>query len=215
MDGRWREKYDRYSAALQQWSAAFNSLLALRKDVPPTDVERRSIALLRVYEQYCATALIPFSVPQPHGPLLFDNYTDSFIRIVGLAAEALELNPKDESSWEQPRTREPQFHLEIGVTVVLFSTIIMCRDPSVRRKAMRIMRHTPEQEGIWNRALALRVAARIVALEELGLDDVQSASDIPEEARIQIMGITLHAEKKQATFQCKTLVSHWQELISW
>lgn len=213
---QWGEKYDSYSVALKQWSAAFNLFLESRaREVPFSNSEKKSIALLRLYEKYCISVLIAFDTLYSQGPPGFDSLSGSFMEIVDLSAISLDLDPQDEVSWPPQQPGEPQFHLEVGVIVILLGVVIMCRDPFVRRKAIRVMEYAPYQEGIWNRDLALRVAGRIVALEEFDLGDIQSARDVPEESRIRIMGMTLHPEERQATFNCQTLSRHWQEIITW
>lgn len=88
----------------------------------------------------------------------------------------------------QRQHQQPRFYLEIGILPALFFLCAKCRDPAVRRRAIDIMKRSHIQEGIWNSAMAVKVAQRVMALEERGRR-VQSSGDIAGESRVRRVAV--------------------------
>jgi hypothetical protein len=66
------------------------------------------------------------------------------------------------------------FCLDMGIVIPLYTVASKCRDYTIRRKAIALLRSTSRQEGLWNSWLVAKAAERIVEIEESileGTDD--------------------------------------------
>jgi hypothetical protein len=72
----------------------------------------------------------------------------------------------------------------MGITIPLFIVVQRCRDPSIRRRAISIMRNSARQEGAWESSGAADIIERWMLTEEAGLPQVRMAADIPEWKRL-------------------------------
>ena len=113
-------------------------------------------------------------------------------------------SPIEESSSRQrdlPLSK-PTFTLGLGILSPLYVASSRCRDPVLRRRALRVLELSKRREGVWDSVLVFRTAARIVQIEEGGalplfdlpLDQqydsdgnviVYQMSQIPEESRVR------------------------------
>lgn len=108
----------------------------------------------------------------------------------------------------------PLFHLELGVVPILFSVIAHCRDPVVRRQALRLLKTQHVQEGVWSSDLTSRVAERLVELEEAS-QPIQQPSDIPASQRITTVAVHMEAGQKRAHITYTGQGRERRELIEW
>jgi hypothetical protein len=108
---------------------------------------------------------------------LWDEFCPIFDKTVSLAAEVLAADTDTSSG-------KPYISLDLGIIGPLFDVASRCRDPTIRRKAIGLLESTPRQEGIWNASLAAALAQRLVEVEEEGLGNVTSCSDVPKLARL-------------------------------
>lgn len=115
---------------------------------------RRFLAqLLILYETYRVKLSCIFSQTL----LIFDTYEPSFSTIVSEATRVL--SPFDHG--------DKAFAFEIAVVPCLYYTAWACRRPSVRRRAIELLRNqAPRQENLWTAESCLDVAERIVVYEE-------------------------------------------------
>ena len=68
----------------------------------------------------------------------------------------------------------------------LFQCATRCRVPDVRRRALLLLRDLNRVEGPWNSSIAADIAASIIDIEERGLGEVESCSDIPNTSRVRL-----------------------------
>ena len=94
----------------------------------------------------------------------YDNYTSSFEHVIDLAAQVVYLTNA------QNNGTPPVFQFEIGVIPPLYMAARKCRDPTLRRRAIELLRQAPKQEGLWDSAQMVVVAERIVEIEEQDLE---------------------------------------------
>jgi hypothetical protein len=80
----------------------------------------------------------------------------------------------------------PTFSFSLGIVTPLYFACVRCRDPVIRRRALRMLSTCNRKEAIWDSAIATRMAERIIALEEAGAmtTPVTHASQIPAHVRI-------------------------------
>jgi hypothetical protein len=58
------------------------------------------------------------------------------------------------------------FSFEMRIIPPLYYTAIKCRDPDIRRRALNLLRFAAPREGLWNARIAMRVAERVIEIEE-------------------------------------------------
>lgn len=76
------------------------------------------------------------------------------------------------------------FCMEMGILMPIYNVAQFCRDPVIRRRAVKVLGSTYRQEGFLNSLLITKVAEKIVEIEEMGLTEVKVSSDVPESARL-------------------------------
>ena len=95
-------------------------------------------------------------------------------------------------------TQNRSFSFDIGYMIPVYLTATRCRDPYLRRRAIRLLQTYPRQEGVWESVAAAAVAAKWVAVEEDGLGVVRCAADVPEYKRIRYIDTQVDLESKTA-----------------
>jgi hypothetical protein len=60
---------------------------------------------------------------------------------------------------------QPSFTFEMGVIPPLYFVAAKCRDPTIRRRALSLLKKAPRRESSWS-ALPTRVVEKTIALEE-------------------------------------------------
>ncbi|KIM94553.1 hypothetical protein OIDMADRAFT_60334 [Oidiodendron maius Zn] len=95
--------------------------------------------------------------------------------------------------------------IDIGLTPQLFVVVTRCRDPIIRRTAIKLLEGW-YIEGIWDPALIVQIGLFIMEVEEEGLEDVDFGGGkkfiIPERARAVISRISEDSQKRRALIQC-------------
>lgn len=181
-----------YMGLLQQWTSAFNALLAQKSD-SLTDQERQTARILQMHQllnHISLDASAHYSTTDEQ--MVWDNYTGEFDEIVKLAESILatnlngsETSSSPSSSREIGTTRiKPSFSLKFVTVGPLYDVARRCRDPTIRRKAIDILRTFRRREGIWDSDMAVAVLERVVDIEEDGADAVQSCQDVPVWRRV-------------------------------
>ncbi|THX75328.1 hypothetical protein D6D04_07433 [Aureobasidium pullulans] len=147
---------------------------------------------LRLMEIHLLT--IPL-VPKLNGPnsssnlvdeMHWDQYTSTFSKILDLVASTV---------YDLDTHLAPSFSLDFGIIGPLGILTSRCRDPSLRRKAIHLLRIYNRQEGMWHSSLTANVAERLVKIEEAGLVEVEHCRDIPLAARVS--EVRLHHDLDQ------------------
>lgn len=117
--------------------------------------------------------------------LRYDKYIDQYNQLVRNAEEINELLAQEPSGCD--------FSFDLGITIPLFGTVERCRDPYIRRRALKALHAGQKQEGTWGPGAAI-AAEKWVLFEEHGLERVEQASDIPEWRRICSMDANVNTE---------------------
>src|SRR5271170_162865 len=86
-------------------------------------------------------------------------------------------------SWAEYGDRMSLFEFDFGMIAPLFWIACHCRDPALRRKAIRLMRYLHRTEGAWDGCSAGKIAESIMEIEERGLTVIQSCHYITENSR--------------------------------
>ncbi|KAL6884490.1 hypothetical protein GGI43DRAFT_419411 [Trichoderma evansii] len=132
-----------YIRILREWSAALDSLLQSRKGTDITAAEKRAVSLLKLYERYCVLRLQPKLLLGYLDPAESPAVCSGQVieELVGLAASALGMEAVEDDARMQPQGK-PIFHLEVGVTWILFTLLPRSHDPVIQRKIL-----TPRGSG--------------------------------------------------------------------
>ncbi|KAI0416123.1 hypothetical protein F5X98DRAFT_201127 [Xylaria grammica] len=69
------------------------------------------------------------------------------------------------------------FCLESGYIIPMYAVASNCRDLTIRRRAIAVLRSVHRQEGLWNSLLAAKAAERIIEIEERESRDVDACAD--------------------------------------
>jgi len=167
----------RYMDILQEWATAFDAFLSSHQG-SLSEAERRAAQVLQLHRLLNFASLrTSLRRPDVDDQLSWDDSTEAFDEIVTLAESISSCG----NSNATPRT--PSFTLDVGIVGPLYEISRKCRDPVVRRKAIAVLCDFPRREGLWDGMLAGKVAERIVAIEEEGID-VRSCHDVPDWRRI-------------------------------
>lgn len=103
--------------------------------------------------------------------MVFDQYKDKFQKIVELADGIIRDGSRCPSQALNP------FSFELGLIPPLQFTVMKCRSPSVRRRALAILGSSHWREGLFDSYRAYKVFSRVMAIEEAELDDSQAPPD--------------------------------------
>lgn len=172
------------------WSTAFEEFKSLNSAALTSRANKRAVALLELQSRYCAVDIAISCAGDQADQLLWDRYIGAFTDMLGYAEKAMDLHDQASCS--------PQFHMHSGTVPVLYGIIAKCRDPTIRRRAIRLMTSRPLQEGVWNNNLVLGVARRIMATEEGSLGPwPASCKDIPAESRVRSIAVAAGAGDNQ------------------
>lgn len=141
----------------------------------------RAAGLLRI--QYFVS-LITLGTVTYRDEMRFDSYLDEFDSIVSLCAQIITMeNVKDDGS---PRV---SLSFEYSVLTAMSLTIMRCRDPAIRSRAIRLMEGVHRHEGILGSGASVATWNLVVWLEQYGIAHVDSCRDIPSDRRIWVHSV--------------------------
>ena len=140
---------------LQRWHDGLESLVSrmVASGNLPCD---RAINLLRIQHRVLSIWL---SVCLSLEECAVDAHTADFEAITEFAAK---INPNNE-------LQSDSFSFEMQTVPPLYYTAVKCRVPSLRRRALDLLRLAPRREGLWNAHMSAQVAARVIEIEERGV----------------------------------------------
>ena len=186
-----REK-SRILGILEEWKAVFDVFL-LNSSSRMGTRELGGAILLQIH--YISAWILTATC---HSRLqrVFDEYTPQFEKIVSLSQSLVAAGDTEGSSLGRTI-----FWIDMGVIGPVHLAATKCRDPFIRRQAVEILR-IPRREGAWDSKATALVADSIIALEEAGLQPVNSAEDIPEYARIHVRKVVIDMPNSLIVLSC-------------
>lgn len=90
----------------------------------------------------------------------YDAYEADFAKIISHTPAAL--------SATTASGNQPPFTFDMGTGMSLLITIMKCRSPTIRRQALKLLRQSPERQGMYFSKSASSFLAAVVAVEETG-----------------------------------------------
>jgi hypothetical protein len=199
---------------LKQWHKCFSRyrLRLTEKDV----LEARTATALQIHYNTISVILdCSFSPVET----VFDKYTEEF----GLTLEHCDTVVRHReihtsSDWNGYSERMLVYEFDLGMIAPLFFIATRCRDPKLRRKAIRLMRYLHRQEHVWDTCSAAKIAEGIMLIEERGLTVIKSCEDITEHSRIRALMVDILPElpsKVVLHFARSPYEVEEEELLDW
>ncbi|KAL6238851.1 hypothetical protein BDW75DRAFT_189091 [Aspergillus navahoensis] len=169
-------KRERLQERLDAWLSAYTALTTQpqsTKNIPFTAKSNISISIRAILLTFHATLSTILATSLLQTACIYDAHLSAYRTIVEQAAVALE-------SLRRPDGTQPVFTFELGVGLPLFWTALTCREPRIRREAMRLLRIAPPMQGFSKAQVGLALAGRIMQLEEGFARDMLSKTPRPE-----------------------------------
>lgn len=188
---------------LNWWRKAYDALLTDQGDKLP----QRGLALLELHYTYLRTHLKAPDITTTE--FQWECLTDEYSHIVDLAERVVRLQGYTRE--KNRKSAVPHFHMDLGVIPVMFSIVLRCREQTVRRRAINVLRHNRLHEGIWDSSLTLQAAERIVMLEESSV----AAGARLSPTRVTRVQVVLDSEQKEATLQYGLEGHIFEEVVNW
>ena len=165
---------------LRSWSNAFEPIFSSRHEEQIQVLEKVGLAVLKMYQ---LNVQILFSMTFSKTEEQYDAFLPQFQTIVRLAEEvmsspnatpvtpSLMIDPGgayfgqycDSLAAQQPIT---VFSADLAIVPPLFVVATKCRDRTLRRQAIQLLRSSPRREGMWDSELASHIAEWVMELEE-------------------------------------------------
>ena len=193
---------------LDQWNIAFDALLK-ESGHSFTARDRRGAALLKALSiQFRLSLMISVDPPKsPASSHWWDDKLSYFTELLDHIEAAMEMS-------DGLQDLPPCFSLDTGINLHLYVTVIRCRDPAIRRRAIAILRSANRHEGVLRSDLVAQVAEHIMELEEEGRE-VHRAEDIPEKARLNDFNLFLDPVEMKAVVRYVVGGRLSDEIIKW
>ncbi|PMD45407.1 hypothetical protein L207DRAFT_524776 [Hyaloscypha variabilis F] len=169
---------------IQRWEAALNALLARPNMAHLSRGDKRAVAFLRLQYNLVWIAISNFKNTSETS---FDGYLANFEAIVDLAESSIDTECG--TSWSRHWANSSCQRQNIPP---LFLTATKCRNPTIRHKALPLLKNSLTGDRSWRGGHMISLAERVVELEEEGLEDVTDLKGdvVPSEwARIYETGI--------------------------
>jgi hypothetical protein len=173
----------KYLNELELWSKAFRPLFDSAQPGTNDYLASRTLQM-HYWPVHLTLALYPSS-----SELAYDAYLDMFKELVEMAKIQLK---------SLANTHDPTFSFDMQNVWPLFVVAKKCRDPVVRREAIRLLAEWPRREGIWDSDVAVGISKWVVSIEEEGM-----VGDFVEESkRASSVGVKLDLERRRAEVWC-------------
>ncbi|KAI7287423.1 hypothetical protein KC345_g566 [Hortaea werneckii] len=154
-----------------KWETKFDTLLA--NDISLTAKDLDATKILRVHQRVMHIWLLASTQPEE---CRTDVFTEEFEDIVSLG-EALQT---EAGSREQRQEYATTFLFDMVIVSPMYFVATKCRHPQIRRRAIKLLRHTKRRESLWDSNVSAAIAERVVAIEEQHLSPL-SIDQFPEE----------------------------------
>ena len=160
---------------LQNWQVAFENTTSLSLSMLDGTKAMVGSLLLQIHQ---IAAYIMMQPVFEDSELAFDELTSQFEDLVSLADHLIH-----KSGWIWINAKV--IYLDIGIILPLFLVAIKCRQPTIRRRAVALLKKAPEREGIWVRTDCLSHAEWKISAEEQGhKESMAKGGVLPVSARI-------------------------------
>jgi hypothetical protein len=166
---------------IQRWGAALDELLTRPMMAHVSARDQSAISLLRLQHNIM---WITISNAKNANETSFDAFLTKFEAVVDLAQSVIDTECG--TSWTQ-RWARAVVNFQMQNIPHLYLTVTKCRNPTIRRKALALLKFSFPRIRLRSMDIVIRLAERVVELEEEGLEDLTDAKGdvVPSEwARI-------------------------------
>ncbi len=174
---------------MDQWNKAYEPIFL---EVCQNTVGREYLGVLQLRICIWKCEII-IATSMSNTEVVFDSFTAQFQRITHFARHVLQ---KDREIRESNGLR---LQYGMGLIMALFYTATRCRDFSVRREAIAILREWPSTNGIWHSLQAAKIAEWIVSIEEKCCGGLEL---IPGDCRVKMESLKVSLQKGVIAVEC-------------
>ena len=207
-----------WCSQLEKWDRAFEAFL--RKTSTKLTPKAQQAALTLKINHRLGKMHLKHAVSSVlDDDMIWDLHPQEGEDIVRFAEALLAL---DDVTRGPPGQRKVEYSLDMSLVGPVYAVAHKYRDPMLRRRAIAILRNANRQEGIWDSAIAAKVAERIVAIEEGAVGTVSKFQDVPEWARIHGLNVQFDKQERRGYFSYIRPISQqhrslevFKEIISW
>lgn len=225
--------WEQYGAAfvneLTIWASAFGPLFASRLDDPSlSSRDRKAIATLQMGHINIHVLFVSlFSATEA----AFDTFFPQFAAIIELAREVVATDEADAITtsrcpitphqchhhrWDDPPSviqggyvayhLKSSFTADLGIVPPLFLVATKCREPTLRRQAISLLRSSARREGMWDSELVARIGHWIMDIEESSFpkDLIGQIPIVPEDRRVMIHAVDFDLRSRTANLSIGT-----------
>lgn len=190
----WKQYGGAFVQEMDAWEAAFRSLFDSRLEDPNLSFKDRSlIATLKMEHLNSRILFLSLFSSTESG---FDVFIPQFANIIELAREVVAHDESQAASaahclfspsqhgQQCPHQRyddppsvtaggyaayhlKPSFTADLGIVPPLFMVATKCREPTLRRQAIQLLRSSARREGMWDSELVARIGQFIMDIEEI------------------------------------------------
>ncbi|KAF2707311.1 hypothetical protein K504DRAFT_535825 [Pleomassaria siparia CBS 279.74] len=172
VDDTVREEQKPFFAEVVRWLEAFEPVFSRIRQAGHVSPRKYVIATILQIQALCLKITLAGVLFTQE--ILYDEYLPEFKEIVRLSADVAKICHSNSSAdfWAG------SFLLDLGLVMPLFSLILRCRAPVLRRHAIDILMHW-HVECWWDPLLIVALGRFVMEVEEVGMKD----EFIPEESR--------------------------------
>lgn len=179
------------------WNVLFTDLIA---SLTLKEQDKRKVCNSQLYS-YMFNTIIHVGHT---GEMAYDAHLADFEEIITLGRRMLSLYG--------PRGM-PMLSLDSIFTTAMVFTVLKCRDPVVRRKALEVLRSAPAHNSFLHSTMMANYCAEAIDLEERGLGQVTCAQDVPVTARFIAIHQKEAADLKTAVITAIKLLSDNRQVV--
>ena len=185
-----------WCSQLEKWDRAFEALLR-KPSTQLTPRAQQAALALKIHHRLNKMHLRHTISSVLNDDMIWDLHPQEGEDIVQFAEALLAL---DNTIRGPPGQRKVEYSLDMWLVGPVYAVAHKYRDPTLRRRAIAILKNANRQEGIWDSAIAAKVAERIVAIEEGAVGTVNSFRDVPDWARIHGLDVQFDKQARRAHF---------------
>ncbi len=180
--GHYQVERKKHLEDIAHWSAAFSDLYSILKRT----TNKRQIMGAHTLNAKSKTMEMGVGSAMESGTCSHDKYFTHFREIVNLSREVIRIKKTFSQS---------DFTVELGIIPSLHATAKWCRERTIRREAITLLRWYGSREGHWDSMVMADIDTCVMELEEEGID----TEYIPECARVRVLSITSDDSEGWAT----------------
>jgi hypothetical protein len=157
-----------------KWKCGFDLLLATRtlpdKDVQAANVLHIHYIVSKMWLRRCTSSN--------------EMETDDDIPDYEVAVRLAELLQSEAGTREKRSAYPSTFLFDMEVVSPIYLVAVKCRSPSIRRRAIAVLKSSCRQEGLWDSNVVAAIAERVMELEEANMNVLDGSERPAERMRI-------------------------------